>query len=55
MSPVALPERRVSRLKGAVIAAADIRSPIGLFPAAAFCVVLREIIFDGAISREDDL
>ena len=55
MSSVALPGRRVSRLKGAVVAAADIRAPISLFPAAAFCVVLREVIFDGVISREDDL
>ena len=55
MSPVALLGRRVSRLKGAVITAADIRSPISLFPAAAFCVVFREVIFDGVISREDDL
>jgi hypothetical protein len=40
---------------GSVVAAADIRAPIRFFPAAAFCVVFREVIFDGVISREDDI
>jgi hypothetical protein len=51
----ALPGCRIFRLKGAIIAAADMRAAIGLLPAAAFRVMFREVIFDGVVCGENDL